>query len=135
MKMIRVAVVLFVVFGFFGLYREASAMPFAGNKMFPDVSRAEKTVWHCDGGETPIIMYRAIRPVDLENFRIFLVVFDQNMMFVMDNKTETVTNWFLGHSLKELKTVEAEDWLDALSRFSPNFYRFLRHKSNDCAKE
>lgn len=135
MKIVKATAISLVLFGIFALYRGASAESFAGNKMFPDVSHAEKNVWYCDDGKTPAIMYRAIRPADQENFRIIIVVFTQNMVFVMDNKTETATNWFLGPSLKELKTVEPEGWLTALQRLSPNFYRFLRHKLNDCVKE
>lgn len=132
MKTIRTAVVLWAVFGIFCFFRNANAEPFAGNKMFPDVSQAEKTVWSCDEGKTSAIMYRAI---DQTEFRIFIVVYVQNFVFVMKNKSEIDTNWFAGFSLKAINGMEPDGWLSALQQLSPNFYRLLRHKSNDCAKE
>lgn len=135
MKIAKAAVISLVLFGILGLYRGASAEPFARNEMFPDVSRAEKTVWYCDGGKTLVIMYRAIYPADQEHFRLFLVVFTQNTAFVMDNKAETDTNWFLGPSLKELRSVTAKEWFVALRPLSLNFHHLLVRLPNDCAKE
>lgn len=132
MRKIIAIVSIIILGGGIGFYRDASADPSEKIYSAPDTEGADKIVWRCDEGKTEVVMYRAI---DQTKFLHFTIAFTKNSLFALYHTTDDATHWLIGVSQENMKEVEPAEWINALREASPNYYRLLRRKLNDCVQK